>query len=351
MPRSAACDPPLEVRVLRGRLVESRHRVHAVVADRWRRVVACWGEARLVTVVRSAAKPFQALPLVADGAAARFGLNQEEIALCCGSHNSEDAHVSVARSILAKAGVGEESLVCGAHAPLLPERSDAPAKAGASPSPVASNCSGKHAGMLALAAFHRWPLRGYERVEHPVQRRIGREVARWLDMDPGEMAWETDGCGVPTWGVPLANLAGAAARLAAAAAGGSAPRKIVRAMTRRPFMVAGTGRLCTRLMEEEGGRVFAKVGVEAVYMAGDVDRGVGVALKVEDGARRAAGPALLGVLRRAGLLSAPARRALKEFAEPVLRNTLGDEVGRVSVEGGRTGVREGHAGAGGSPCS
>ena len=331
MSRSTVGNPRLEVQVLRGRLVESRHRVHAVVADRTGRVVASWGDSRLVTVVRSAAKPFQALPLIADGAAEHFGLSEEEIALCSGSHNSEEAHVEVARSILAKAGVPEALLVCGVHAPLLAERRDALVAAGTPPTPVMSNCSGKHAGMLALAAFHGWPLRGYERREHPVQKRIGREVSRWMGTDAGELACETDGCGVPTFAVPLVNLAGAAARLAGAAAGEGAPRRVVRAMTRFPFMVAGTGRLCTRLMEEEGGPVFSKFGTEAVHMAGEVDRGLGVALKVEDGARRAAEPALLWVMRRAGLLSAGAERALRAHARPVRRNTLGDEVGRLAV--------------------
>lgn len=330
--RSGAGRSPLEVQVFRGRLVESRHRVHAVVADRSGRVAASWGDGNLITVVRSAAKPFQALPLVADGAAEHFALSEEEIALCCGSHNSEEAHVGVARSILAKAGVAEEFLVCGAHAPILAERRDSLVAAGTPPTPVMSNCSGKHAGMLALAAFHGWPPGGYEKMNHPVQRRIGREVAYWTEMEPGTFAWETDGCGVPTCGVPLANLAGAAARLAAAAGSGGAPRRIVRAMTRHPFMVAGTGRLCTRLMEETGGGVFAKVGAEAVYLAGVLDPGLGVALKVEDGARRAAESALLWVLGGTGLLPPSVKRALGEFAEPVLRNTLGGEVGRVRVE-------------------
>ncbi len=331
MSQSTVGDPRLEVQVFRGRLVESTHRVHAVVADRTGRVVAAWGDRRLVTVVRSAAKPFQALPLIADGAAKHFGLSEEEIALCSGSHNSEEVHVEIARSILAKAGVAEELLACGAHPPLLAERRNALVAAGKAPTAVMSNCSGKHAGMLALAAFHGWPPRGYERREHPVQKRIGSEVSRWMGTDAGEMAWETDGCGVPTFGVPLVNLAGAAARLAGAAARDGAPRRIVRAMTRFPFMVAGSGRLCTRLMEVEYGRVFSKVGAEAVHVAGDVDRGLGVALKVEDGARRAADPALLWVMRRAGILSAAAERSLRDHARPVRRNTLGDEVGRLAV--------------------
>lgn len=324
--------PPLEVRFTRGRVVESQHRVHAVVAEACGGLAGSWGDAQWVTVLRSVAKPFQALPLVGDGAAQRFGLSDKEIALCCGSHNSEETHMEAARSILAKAGVPEELLVCGAHAPLLAARRDELSAAGTPWSPLMCNCSGKHAGMLALATFHGWPLQGYERVDHPLQRRMGREVSKWTGVPRPEMVWETDGCGVPTFALPLASLALGVARLAVAARSEGPPRDVVRAMTCHPFMVAGTGRLCTRLMEEEGGRVFAKVGAEGVYVAGDLERGTGVALKVEDGAWRAAPPALMDVLDRAGILSSGARRALGDFSEPVLRNTLGEEVGRVSVE-------------------
>ena len=323
----------LEVSVWRGRVIESRHRVHAVVADPSGRVVQSWGDDRRATLLRSAAKPFQAIPLVADGAADRFGLSGEEVALCCGSHNSEESHVRVARSILAKAGVAEELLVCGPHPPLLGTRAKALAAAGTPPTPIMSNCSGKHAGMLALAAFHRWPLDGYETPAHPVQACMVREVSRWTGTDPADMQTEVDGCGVPTFTIPLGDLARGAARLAVAGRVEGAPRRVVRAMVDHPFMVAGTGRVCTRLMEEERGRVFAKVGAEAVYMAGDLDRGLGVALKVEDGAWRAAPPALMAVLDLAGIVSPSAREALRgEFVEPVVTNTLGNEVGRITVE-------------------
>lgn len=335
MLRKKSGRPALEVRFSRGRVVESRHRIHAVVAEASGDLIGSWGDRSWITVLRSVAKPFQALPLVADGAAERFGLSAEEIALCCGSHNSEEVHMDAAESILEKAGVSADLLVCGAHAPLLAARRDELSAAGTPWTPLMCNCSGKHAGMLALAAFHDWPLRGYERVDHPLQQRMGREVADWTGVPPAEMTWEIDGCGVPTYAMPLAMLARGAARLAVAAGEEGAPRDVVRAMTDHPFLVAGTGRLCTRLMEEDGGRIFAKVGAEGVYIAGDLERGLGVALKVEDGAGRAAAPALMAVLDRAGILSPRVKRVLRDFAEPPIRNTLGDEVGRVSVEEAR----------------
>lgn len=324
-------DPALEVVVERGRTAESVHRVHAAVADGSGVLVRCWGEPGRPALLRSAAKPFQALPLVEDGAADRFGLAEKEIALCCGSHNSEAAHVETARAVLAKAGVAEARLVCGPHRPLLSERARELAEAGVRPSSVMSNCSGKHAGMLALAAHHGWPLEGYERPGHPVQRRIAQAVARWTRTPSEELEWEVDGCGVPSFVVSTGVAAAAAARLAVASRSPGPPQRVVGAMTRHPFMVAGTKRLCTRLMEEERGRVFAKVGAEGVFLAGDVERGLGVALKVEDGAWRAASPALLAVLDRAGILSPEAKAALSDFISPPVTNTLGDVVGRILV--------------------
>ncbi|MCY4571962.1 MAG: asparaginase [Gemmatimonadetes bacterium] len=323
---------PLTVSVRRGLLLESTHRVHAVVADAAGRIAGSWGDAGRSTVLRSAAKPFQALPLVADGAADHFGLSTEEIALCCGSHNSEEAHLAVARSTLAKAGVAESLLVCGPHPPLLRERERELAAAGTPRTSIMSNCSGKHAGMLALAAFHSWPLEGYEDPAHPVQLRMRRELARWARCDPRAIPSAVDGCGVPTLAIPLTDLAAAMARLVAAAGEGGAPGRVVGAMVSHPFMVAGTDRLCTRLIEAEGGRVIAKTGAEGVYAAADRERGLGVAVKVEDGAWRAAPPALLAVLTRAGILSQDAAGALAEHVEPPLANTLGDVVGRLAVD-------------------
>ena len=312
-------------------MVESTHRVHALVVDAEGDVVRSWGDTGRLTVLRSAAKPLQTLPLVADGAADHFGFSGEEIALCCGSHNSEEEHLRTVRAMLAKAGISESQLVCGPHAPLLRRRERELADAGIPLTPIMSNCSGKHAGMLALAAFHGWPLEGYERPDHPVQCRIRREVLYWTQCDPGSIREGVDGCGVPTFAVPLAAAAGAMARLASAARDGGTPGRVVGAMVRYPFMVAGSERLCTCLMREERDRLLAKVGAEGVYVAADPGRRLGVALKVEDGARRAGPPALLAVLERTGILSRGTMRALARFSAPALVNTRGEEVGRLVV--------------------
>lgn len=324
--------PALTVSVHRGRVLESTHRVHALVVDADGRVVRSWGDSEWLTVLRSAAKPFQTLPLVADGAADHFGFSGEEIALCCGSHNSEERHLETVRSMLAKAGVAESHLVCGPHIPLLRDRERELAGSGRPLTAIVNNCSGKHAGMLALAAFHGWRLKGYERPEHPVQRRIRREIVHWTECDPDALGEGLDGCGVPTFAVPLRSIAGAMARLAAAAGDGGAPTRVAEAMVRYPFMVAGSERLCTCLMGEERDHLLAKAGAEGVYAAADLKRRLGVALKVEDGAWRAAPPALLAVLERTGILSHGTMRALARFSEPPVLNTLGEDVGRLVVD-------------------
>jgi len=324
---------PLSVAVGRGSVVESTHQVHVVVARADGEVVRSWGDGGRMTLLRSVAKPFQAVPLVEDGVMQRFGLTDEELALACSSHNAENVHIATARGMLAKIGLDQGELVCGPHPPLLPARGAELRDAGLADAPVTSNCSGKHAGMLALAAFHGWPRRGYEHPEHPVQRRMVAEVARWTGIDADEMILETDGCGVPCFGVPLEALGRAVARFSGAVAEGSeGPGAVADAMVSHPFLVAGTGRLCTALMSVAAGSLFGKVGAEGVYVVGAPDAGLGVAVKVEDGAWRAAPPAVLSVLQALGLLDDDQWKALEAYHSPWVVNTVGDRVGRLSVD-------------------
>ncbi len=318
------------VEVLRGETVESRHRVHIAVVDDGGRLRASAGEPALRTFARSSVKALQALPLVEDGGVDRFGLTDAELALCCASHGGEPYHVEAARSILAKAGAPESALACGAQPPWHEPSASALRAAGEGPGRIHNNCSGKHAGMLALARLHGWPADGYHRAEHPLQQRMFAEVARWTETRRDALATGIDGCGVLTFAVPLTGLAGAFARLCAAAErGDEGPGRLVAAMRRHPEHVAGTGRLCTDLIRVTGGRIVAKVGAEGVYVAGAPGEGLGIALKVEDGAKRAAEPALLGVLLRLGAITAAEYGALEGYAEPALMNTRSERVGRI----------------------
>lgn len=318
------------VEVSRGPLVESRHRVSIAVADGEGRLRARVGNAELVVYARSAVKPFQALPLVDDGVADRFGLTAAELALACGSHNAEPRHVEAARAILRRIGADEDALACGPHVPMGAAAARALAAASEEPTRIHNNCSGKHAGMLALARFHGWPLAGYHRPEHRVQERLLAEIARWTGLPGDEIQTGTDGCGVPTFALPLAALAAAFGRLSAATRRGDAgPARVVGAMMQNPEYVAGIDRLCTDLMRVAAGRIFAKVGAEGVYCAGVPGAEVGIALKVEDGATRAAEPTLLAVLSALHVLSEDELGALGRWARPSVLNTRGEHVGSI----------------------
>lgn len=328
MTRDARSDVRVEVH--RSGRLESVHQVDVAVVDADGRVVASAGDPDGVVFARSAVKPFQALPLVQDGVADRFDLTEPELALCCASHSGEPRHVEVARSILARAGVEETALACGPHPPFSGSASRALMAAGEEPGRVHNNCSGKHGGMLALATAHGWPTEGYQQEGHPVQRRILEEIERWTGVDAGDIPTGVDGCGVVTFALPLTALALAFARLVRAAEAGSSPAgRVLGAMRREPWMVGGTNRLCTTLIETTGGRVVAKVGAEGVYGAAVRDHGWGIALKVRDGARRAAEVALLGVLEGLELLRPAEVRALENRLRPAVTNTRGEVVGGI----------------------
>jgi L-asparaginase II len=203
-------------------------------------------------------------------------------------------------------------------------------ESGRAPTRIHNNCSGKHAGMLALARANNWPVAGYHTADHPVQQRMLHEVVRWSGLPPEEIALGVDGCGIVTFALPLDALARAFAGFAAAARRPeSPPAQITRAMTTFPEYVGGSDRMCTELMRVAGGRIFAKVGAEGVYCAGIPGAELGIALKAEDGALRAAEPALLVVLHALGLLSDDEIGSLARYAEPVVRNTRGEPVGEL----------------------
>jgi L-asparaginase II len=317
------------VEVLRGGLVEARHAVHAVVADTDGRLLAAVGDPSLRTSYRSAAKPFQALPLVEEGVVESLGLTEAELALCCASHQGEPAHVEGARSILTKAGLDESVLRCGPHAPFAPSEAEALARRGQVPRPIHNNCSGKHAGMAALAVAMGWSPEDYHRPGHPVQRRMLAEVLRWSELPEADVEVGIDGCGVPCFGLPLRDMAASFARFSAAAAEGGPPGRIVGAMTSHPFMVAGTGRVCTDAMVQAEGRAFLKLGAEGLYCGGVPEEGWGFAVKIGDGARRAVDVAVIRVLEGVGALDDRGVEALSHHGRPPVLNTRGETVGEI----------------------
>lgn len=315
--------------VRRGRVVESGHVIHAAVVDGTGHLIASVGDPERAIVYRSAAKPFQAVPLVDDGVVERFGLTTAELALCCASHNGEPRHIESARSILEKAGLAESDLECGPHAPFFAHAATQLLLGGEEPSPIHNNCSGKHAGMLCLAVAHRWPIRGYVEPDHPVQRRVLAEISRWTELPERQIGMGRDGCGVVCFTTPIFRLAAGFARLGTAT--GTA-RRVVRAMTDHPFMVAGTGRFGTVLGEAAGHRLFGKTGAEGVFAVGGTDGSFGVAVKVEDGSKRAVSVAVLHVLTEMGALKGIESADLERFRAPVTFNTRGEAVGSIRPE-------------------
>jgi L-asparaginase II len=318
------------VEVIRGDVIESRHHVHIAVVDGAGRLRAHAGDSEVVAFARSAIKPMQAVPVIEDGAAERFAFSDVELALCCASHSGETRHVDAVHTMLRKVGVAEDALACGAHVPLGKQAAQELAERGEEPTRVHNNCSGKHAGMLALAQVHGWPLTGYHEANHPVQERVQQEMAGWAEMNADDLGVAVDGCGVSTFALPMERMARAFARFAAAARrGDAAPAAIVQAMVKNPEYVAGSARLCTELMRVARGRVFAKVGAEGVYCAGVPGAELGIALKVEDGATRAAEPALIATLKALAILSEDEVAELAAFAEPDVTNTRDERVGRL----------------------
>jgi L-asparaginase II len=316
------------IEVRRGDIVESQHVVHIAVVDGKGQLRAHAGEPGLVAFARSAIKPLQTVPLVEDGVVEKFSFNESELALSCASHSGEARHVAGVQSMLRKIGAAEEALACGAHIPLGRQAAQELTEQRVQPTRVHNNCSGKHAGMLALARLHGWPLAGYHQAGHPVQDRMQNELGRWADMNSDDFATAIDGCGVITFALPMDRLALAFARFAAAARRAEkAPAAIVQAMVRNPEYVAGSERLCTELMRVARGRIFAKVGAEGVYCAGVPGAELGIALKVADGATRAAEPALIATLKALAILSDDEVAELTKFAEPDITNTRGERVG------------------------
>lgn len=326
-----------QIESTRGGTVESVHVVSVAVVDSVGRLVAQAGDPNLVTFWRSAAKPFQSLPLVLDGAADRWELSDEHLALACASHSSEPPHLEVCDAFLRRVGVDESALACGPHAPLSAAVAERVLRAGTALTPKWSNCSGKHTGMLALARHHGWPAAGYEREGHPVQARVLHEVARWTGVPAERIALGVDGCTAVCFGLPLVAMAQAYARFATSDEPG--PARLRRAMTSHPMLVAGTGRLCTDLMSAGGGEIIAKVGAEGVYGAALPSLGLGIALKVEDGDRDCVGIALLAVLRQLLDRLEPALGTrldapdVARHAELTIVNTRGAATGGLSPRG------------------
>jgi L-asparaginase II len=326
-------DDPVLVEATRGEMVESRHRGACAVTDADGTIILAIGDIARPAYARSAIKPLQALPLIESGAADAFQLGAGEIALACASHRGEPMHVAAVSAWLARIGLGPGDLECGTHAPTDPAAAQALYRAGASPSPLHNNCSGKHAGFLTTARFFGEGVRGYIAAAHPVQQRVEAVLAAMTGLDLSAAPRGTDGCGIPVIGMPLSGLARAMARLATPARlpekRGAAGRRILEAMAAEPLMVAGTGTFVSAVLATTRGSALVKNGAEGMFCAALPAQGLGIALKIADGAGRAAEVAMGAVLRRLGALDAAQLKALARFLAPDITNVAGKAVGRL----------------------
>jgi L-asparaginase II len=322
---------PILVEILRGDYVESRHRGAAAVVDAAGKIVMSWGDIDRPVFARSAIKPLQAVPLVESGAAARYGLGDAELALACASHHGEIAHVSAVGAWLERVGLGPQDLECGSHLPNDVPSAHALIRAGERPRPLHSNCSGKHTGMLTTARHLGEATRGYIAPEHPVQRRIAAALQEMCGCDLATAPRGTDGCGIPVIGIPLRAMARGMARLSDTAGlptdRARAARRLSDAMAAAPLMVDGTGGFATVLMARAGAKLRIKPGAEGVFCGTLPGLGYGIALKIDDGAGRAAEVAMGGILTRLGVLDEGEREALAPSLTPIIRNVAERVVG------------------------
>lgn len=332
------------VAVRRGAITESRHRGHIVVVDPEGTVLAYAGSPETVTYMRSSAKPHQAIPLVASGAADRFGFTESEIALACASHSGEPIHTELAASMLRKIGLTPAALKCGTHEPFSAEVVKELHRTGQQPNVLQNNCSGKHAGMLALALHLGAPIETYDEASNPVQLEIGKTVSQFSGIAIEDISVGVDGCGVPVFGITMKAMALMYARLVSPPdefdqATRDACRRIVAAMIAHPELVGGTSeRLDTEIMRAAKGRVVSKVGAEGVDTIGILPcerwpEGAGLALKIEDGDDRRARPTVvIESLKQLGILADESLEAVSRYAFFPVLNRRGDVVGEVVAE-------------------
>ena len=337
----------IAAKTYRGEAIENTHIAHVAVVDAQGDLLYAFGDPARMTLARSAAKPAQALAVLETGALERFGFEEADLALMCASHNSEERHIERARQMIAKAHASEADLRCGGHPPLSDAVYRSWIKRDFTPGAICSNCSGKHAGMLAGAQAIGAAVLDYHQPDHPLQVHVKHTVAEVCDLPDDAVQWAVDGCNLPTPGFPLERLARLYAKLANAAAEpvesasarNQALARIYRAMTRYPEMVAGEGRFCTALMRSFDGALVGKLGAEASYAIGVRPNGqtarlgakgaLGIAVKVEDGNTTVLYAVVAALLTQLDIGTTAQRAQLESFRAPTMRNTMGVETGRL----------------------
>lgn len=312
--------------------VENIHFGSIAVVDVAGRLLYSSGDPDAMVFTRSALKPFQALPFMLADGPARCGFTLDELALLCASHSGEEKHLAGVQSILGKIGLDETHLECGCATPLYYDAVGLPPPAGRRWRSVHHNCSGKHSGFLAWCRLHDVPTAGYVEPDHPLQQAIRTTLAEAVQMNEENLPTGIDGCSAPNYAMPLARLAHLYARLAQGgrdARLGSALGDLFDAMTKRPDLVSGEARTDLAWMTAGRGDWVAKIGADAVQAIGVRSAGIGIAIKVADGAVRALHPSTFSALEQLGLLDAQRRELLEPWRAPAILNARGTPAGEV----------------------
>jgi L-asparaginase II len=330
----AVMNAPLQVEIVRGQAVESRHNVIVAVVAADGTLVRAHGEIAHPVYPRSAIKPIQSLGLIESGAADAFAVPEPRLALSAASHGGEPMHVMAAIDWLAKIGLDEGALACGPHLPTHAASAEALIRSGQPATRAHNNCSGKHTGMLSVCRHLDLPIEGYEKPDHPLQKRIETTYEDFLSFKLAGAARGIDGCSLPQIAVPLERMALAIARFGAPdgvfdAKRAAACKRMAAAIVAHPFMLAGTGRFCTKALIAARGLVVLKTGAEGVYLAAIPAKKLGIALKVEDGAGRAAEVAMAKLLDLFGGFAETPRAEIDALVNPEIRNYAGLRVGDI----------------------
>lgn len=325
------------IHVYRGEYLESTHDLHIAIVNNEGKLLFSYGNPVRLTFPRSSMKPFQAIPLIETGAADRFHYSPAELSLTCASHSGEPFHREAVLHILEKIGLSEKALQCGTHIPRDLESYKQLIREGKELTPVFSNCSGKHSGMLATAVHMKENVSTYREIQHPLQQRILDVIEEICGIEKGQIQLSVDGCGVPVHQLPLSHAALGFARLAKPISNlvpkrAATIERIRNAMIQHPEMVGGTNRFDTDLMKIFDGKVVAKAGAEAVQCIGLVEEGIGIAIKVEDGGHRASSVAAMEVLKQLGIGDEQEFEALKDYVIAPVLNARNDTIGFIKAD-------------------